>query len=288
MTTSVIIPAHNSERWIAKAIRSCQEQTVRPDEVIVASDGSTDGTVTLARSLGAKVLDLPKGNANVARNAGVRASSGELLLFLDADDWYEPDKIERHVSVQEGGSWGLVIDPATMVDEAGRVLRLAGPPINAPLDYRGFLKRRFWYGGSSFSTLRRNLAEIDGWREELRSQQDIDLWLRLAHEIAPAFVMGSSHTWYLQTSGSTSRRPNLVLANLDVLVKGLPFLSGFEKRTLRSHVIFTAADNLPLGQALPLLSKAWDRCYDPRFLKAIARSFAKQRAKTENNLLIPS
>jgi hypothetical protein len=113
----------------------------------------------------------------------------------------------------------------------------------------------------------------------------VDVWLRLAHRHGPAFVLGTSHTWYLQTAGSTSRSPKLVLNNLQVLTRGLPFLSFSQKRTLHSHVIFTAADNLPLRQAWPLLASVLDRAYDPRFAKALIRSFAKGRVATENSLL---
>ncbi len=288
MKVSVIIPAHNAGRWIEKAVSSAWDQTRRPDEVIVASDGSTDDTVARATSAGAKVLDLPKGNANVARNAGVRSSSGDLLFFLDADDWFEPDKVERHLEAQAKGEWSLTIDPATTVDEQGTVGRLAGPALAAPVAFPAFTRRRFWYGGSSFSVLRERLDAIGGWREELRSQQDVDLWLRLAHRHGPGFVMGTSHTWYRQTTGSTSRSPKLVTSNLDVLTKGLPFLTFSQRRTLRSHVIFTAADNLPLREALPLLASVWDRAFDPRFFKAIVRSFANQRPRTDNSLLIHS
>jgi len=285
---SVIIPAHNAGSWVEKAVSSAFKQTRPPDEVIVSSDGSTDDTVALAVSAGARVLDLPKGNANVARNAGVGASSGELLFFLDADDWFEPDKIERHLETHSQGLWSFVIDPATMVDEDGQRGRLAGPALDAPLAYSSFTRRRFWYGGSTFSVQRSRLDAIGGWREELRSQQDIDVWLRLAHRHGPAYVLGTSHTWYRQTAGSTSRSPKLVMTNLDVLTRGLPFLTFSQKRTLRSHVIFTAADNLPLREALPLLASVGDRVYDPRFLKAIARSLANRRLPAENSLSVQS
>lgn len=275
MKTAVIIPAHNMERLIHKAIGSVKAQTVPPDEIIVASDGSTDNTVKIARELGVTVLDLPKGNGNVARNAGYRASSAELLFFLDSDDWYFPEKIERHIKQQTLGDYSVVIDPCTAISEEGFILRLCGPALNGPIEYKKFLSRTYWYGGSAMSVRRDKLDAIGGWREELPSQQDVDVWLRLAHENGPGFVMADSLTFYLQSTGSLSRTPKTVEKNLGILLSGLPFLSHNEKRQLWSHVIFTAADNLPISKAWPYLRTATDRILDPRFLKSVIRSLRK-------------
>jgi glycosyltransferase involved in cell wall biosynthesis len=277
LKASVIIPAYNASPWIEQAVASAWDQTRKPDEVIVASDGSTDDTAQKAKAAGAKVLELPKGNANVARNAGVRESVGQLLFFLDADDWFMPEKVERHIAVHDAGTWSMVVDPATTIDEQGQPGRLVAAALDGPLRYQSFLSRSYWYGGSSFSVSRSRLEEIGGWREELRSQQDIDLWLRLAFRHGPCYVLGKSYTWYRLTAGSTSRSPKNVLENLDVLTRGLSFLSYSQRRKLRSQVIFTAADNLRPNTALPLLARAADRFYDPRFIKAIARSFRNAR-----------
>ncbi len=273
MKISVVIPAHNAEAWIEQAVTSAFEQTVKPDEVIVGSDGSQDKTAEIAKKAGAKVLELSKGNANVARNAGIKASTGDLIFFLDADDWFKPDKIERHLEFQSSGMWSMTMDPATTIDLDGNTGRLAGPPLDSPVGYGYFTNRRYWYGGSSFATTRDKLEAIGGWREELKSQQDIDIWLRLAYRHGPAYVMGTSHTLYRLTAGSTSRSPKNVLSNLDNLLEGLPFLSFSQQRQLKSHVIFTAADNLSPRESFPLLAKVLDRSFDPRFIKSIVRSF---------------
>jgi glycosyltransferase involved in cell wall biosynthesis len=275
MTVSVIIPAYNAEQYIAHAIRSALEQSHAPVDVIVASDGSTDGTADVARKEGATVLELPKANGNVARNAGVRASRGELIAFLDADDWFLPKKLEAHVEAHSTGDWSCVFDPATTVWPDGTVGRLAGPALNGPLPMSGFTSRTHWYGGSSFTVRRTKLDAIDGWREELKRQQDIDLWLRLTHRHGPAFVMGESYTMFLMSAGSVSRTPSNILENLDQLLSGLPFLSNSERRRLRSHIIFTAVDNMKFPASLKLLLAASDSIVDPRWSKALVRSLRR-------------
>lgn len=88
---SVIIPAYNAERYLAEAVASVRAQELPADirhvELIVVDDGSTDGTLELARSLDADlVLSESHRNTASARNLGVRNATGDLIMFLDADD----------------------------------------------------------------------------------------------------------------------------------------------------------------------------------------------------------
>ncbi len=98
-TVSVVIPAFNSERFIAEAIASAQAQSHSPIEVIVVDDGSTDGTAGVARQLGAIVISLPHAGVSRARNHGTNLSTGEWIAFLDADDIWDPEKLALQVEV---------------------------------------------------------------------------------------------------------------------------------------------------------------------------------------------
>lgn len=85
---SVILPVCNGERFLAEAVASIRRQSVRPLEIIIVDDGSTDGTPELIRSLGTDVRSVAQPNAGpaAARNTGIRLAQGEVLAFLDADD----------------------------------------------------------------------------------------------------------------------------------------------------------------------------------------------------------
>ena len=102
-TVSVVIPAYDSERYLAEAIRSVLVQTHRPLEIIVVDDGSTDGTVGVARRFGTLVHVIRRGHAGIAatRNVGIAAATGELVAFLDSDDVWLPDKLARQVALVE-------------------------------------------------------------------------------------------------------------------------------------------------------------------------------------------
>jgi len=89
---SVVIPVYNGANFIANAIDSVLNQTIKPYEIIVVNDGSTDDTANqLAKFQNLiTVLSIPNGGVSRARNLGVQTSKGDFIAFLDADDvWYE-------------------------------------------------------------------------------------------------------------------------------------------------------------------------------------------------------
>ncbi|MBX3394969.1 MAG: glycosyltransferase family 2 protein [Phycisphaerae bacterium] len=99
-TVSVIIPTYNSAATLPDAIESVLNQTYAPDEIIIVDDGSTDDTQGVCRRFPESVRCIRQENAgaSVARNSGAAASCGDLLAFLDADDVWEPQKLELQVT----------------------------------------------------------------------------------------------------------------------------------------------------------------------------------------------
>ena len=97
-TFSVIIAAYNAERTIGRAIESVLSQTCPAHQVVVVDDGSTDDTAKVIAGFGDSVIYYFQENAGVsaARNAGVDLADGDWLAFLDADDWYYPDRLRWH------------------------------------------------------------------------------------------------------------------------------------------------------------------------------------------------
>lgn len=90
-TISVVIPAYQAERYLPEAVASVRSQDWPGGvEVIVVDDGSRDGTLALAQRLGDTVLTKERGGAASARNMGLRAAAGDLVMLLDADDMLTP------------------------------------------------------------------------------------------------------------------------------------------------------------------------------------------------------
>jgi glycosyltransferase involved in cell wall biosynthesis len=97
---SCIVPVFNGERYLKETINSILEQTYRPLEIIVADDGSTDGTAKVVANYKEQVFYLWQPNAGTAaaRNLGLSAAKGEFVAFLDADDLWHPEKLARQMA----------------------------------------------------------------------------------------------------------------------------------------------------------------------------------------------
>lgn len=101
---TVIIPAYNAQHYIAEALRSVLSQSFSNVEVLVIDDGSTDATARIAgqfSDLHLRVIRKPNGGVSSARNEGLRAANGRYITFLDADDRWRPQMLERTVSILE-------------------------------------------------------------------------------------------------------------------------------------------------------------------------------------------
>lgn len=98
-TVSVIIPAYNEARVIARCLGSLLDQTHRPHEIIVVDDGSTDGTQAIARGFGGvTLLEQSHEGSGAARNRGANTATGDVLCFLDADMRFARDFLARLVA----------------------------------------------------------------------------------------------------------------------------------------------------------------------------------------------
>ncbi|MGB7067962.1 MAG: glycosyltransferase family 2 protein [Pyrinomonadaceae bacterium] len=119
---SVIIPNYNYGRYLAEAVESALNQTFPPHEVIVVDDGSTDNSLEVLAEYDGRIKVISQNNQGVgaARNAGARMATGNLLAFLDADDYWAPEKLEKQVSkFSEDPDMGLVHCGLACVDENG-------------------------------------------------------------------------------------------------------------------------------------------------------------------------
>ncbi|MDD3180127.1 MAG: glycosyltransferase family A protein [Opitutaceae bacterium] len=99
---SILVPCFNAERWLAATLESACAQTWPHCEIIVVDDGSSDGSLALARTFagrGVRVFTQPNAGASAARNRALREARGEFFQFLDADDLIAPDKIAAQLSL---------------------------------------------------------------------------------------------------------------------------------------------------------------------------------------------
>src|SRR5262249_8777408 len=181
---SVVMANYNYARYLRAAIDSVLNQTLTDLELIVVDDGSTDGSREIIESyLGdARVRFRPVDHLGQpgAKNAGIERAGGPLVAFLDADDVWHPEKLEKQVALFEHEpTLGVVYSRRTLIDEVGREQPYRQPPL-----YRGnVLEHIFRDNFVCFSSVvvRRLVFEHVGLFDERSDLAiDYDLWLRVA------------------------------------------------------------------------------------------------------------
>ncbi|MBI3494357.1 MAG: glycosyltransferase [Acidobacteria bacterium] len=181
---TVVVPNYNCGRFLANAIDSVLRQTYAPFEIVVVDDGSTDDSLDVVKQYGDRVRVITQMNQGVsaARNAGIRASRGALVAFLDADDLWHPDKLAKQVPLFENPAVGLVYCAVEYVDERlnhlgtnftgrrGRVLREIA-----------LLRGTVVLAGGSTAVVRRECFDRAGmFDREMSTAADWDMWRRIA------------------------------------------------------------------------------------------------------------
>jgi glycosyltransferase involved in cell wall biosynthesis len=202
---TVLIDTYNHESFIEEAINSvlAQEFSASETEILVVDDGSTDRTPDLVRRFGLRVRLLRKVNGGQASafNAGIREARGEIVAFLDGDDWWAPGKLTAVADVfaAEAGI-GLVGHGITHVYPDGR--QLAELPrevsrfrITSAADARKFCTRRGFLGTSRMAYRNEILRRIGAVPEALKFEADEYLF-SIAGIFADVMILRESFTFY--------------------------------------------------------------------------------------------
>ncbi len=183
---SIIMPAYNCEKYIAGSIESVQKQTFRDWELLVVDDFSTDGTAAVVKRYAAedariKLLSQPENTGAAAtRNRAIDEAKGEYLAFLDSDDIWYPEKLEKQLAFMEENNYSFTCSAYQKINEADEPL---GKPIRpyARADY----KKCLYYGNClGNSTVIYRLGSYGKPHvPPIRKRNDFALWLQiLRHE----------------------------------------------------------------------------------------------------------
>jgi glycosyltransferase involved in cell wall biosynthesis len=184
---SVIMPTHQAAAFIERTVQCVLEQTWTDWELVVVDNGSTDGTEAIVRGFDDSRVRYhwqeDSGLPANSRNVAIRMAGGDFLAFLDADDWWAPEKLERVAeTLDTDPATDLVCHDMDVVDPQGRVLGKRSYSLDERDAYTQLLYRGCFLTTSA-TTLRRSRAVEVGLFDEhpdFRTVEDFDLWLKVA------------------------------------------------------------------------------------------------------------
>ncbi len=185
---SVIIPAFNRAHTLPKALDSVLSQTLKPREIIVVDDGSTDETnAVLANYPGLCIISQDNRGVSAARNMGIKKAGGEWLAFLDSDDEWLKEKLEKQ--------WDTICIDDKLICHTEEIWIRNGQRVNP-------MKKHKKFGGmiyerclplcvispSSVMIHRSVFKDVGVFDESLEVCEDYDLWLRICAKYSVLFI----------------------------------------------------------------------------------------------------
>jgi glycosyltransferase involved in cell wall biosynthesis len=213
---SVIIPNYNYARYIEQAIESVLIQSYENVELIIVNNGSTDNSLEVLEKFGDKIhlIDQPNLGQSGARNSGLSLSSGELIAFLDADDFWEPNKLEMQISLMNDATQLVYSGISPFKDPGGEKLQSVLPK------YKGSCSKYFIdlpgasivLSGESTALFSRELLEKVGiFDAELNSTAGWDFFRRCSRLTNFDFVNEPLVNYRLHSSNMSNSNTNVIL-----------------------------------------------------------------------------
>lgn len=209
---SIIVPVHNAGRFIEKTIESVLSQSYQNFELLLVNDGSTDNSVSVIKNIMASKADArinllvnPRsGSAARTRNLGIKKAKGDYIAFLDADDIWHKDKLEKTVNFLEKQKSVFVFTGYEFADEHGRGL---GKYVNVPacLDYENALSRTVIFTSTVMFDISKEsmLSKEDIMMPEIKSE-DTATWWRILRKGIIANGLNESLVLYRRAGKSLS------------------------------------------------------------------------------------
>lgn len=213
---TVVIPAYNAMTYLPETLDSVLKQTFTDFEVLIINDGSKDNIIQWASTITdsrVKLISQTNQGVSAARNTGINTAQGEYIAFLDADDLWEPTKLEKQVQCFESKpEVGLVYTWTLLVDQQGKS---TGTVTASHIEGNVWEKLLLGdvIGNGSSAMIRRSCFETVGlFDTELSSAEDPDMWARISAHY-PLAVIKEVLVYYRQRSGSVSRDYDRMMLN---------------------------------------------------------------------------
>lgn len=207
---SVVMPAYNSAKYIRESVDSVLRQEYRNLELVIADDASNDDTLALVQEMArndVRITVLPSESnqgAGATRNRAIQATRGRYLAFLDADDVWAPNKLQRQISFMQENTYAFTFTSYRMCTEWGAETETV-VDVRCPdeVGYHDMLAKRATIGCSTVVLDREMVGPVE--MPLVRSGQDYALWLQLLKRGLRAHRFPEILTSYRVVPGSVSR-----------------------------------------------------------------------------------
>jgi glycosyltransferase involved in cell wall biosynthesis len=238
---SVVLPVHNRADVLARAVQSVLDQRLANFELVIVDDGSTDGSPSVAKSFEderIKVIELGENRGgNAARNAGVKAAKAPLIAFLDSDDTFLPEKLERVVAEFDSRrELDLLVDSFVKVQPSGARVTRKNPVISDRETFRRALFTRQLWKATPSITVKRETALRVMFDETLRRLQDFDFLIR-ASEVANCGSTDAVLWVKYWDPNAISIQDNMIPANVELVRRHPEYLKVREYRPGLAYIL---------------------------------------------------
>jgi glycosyltransferase involved in cell wall biosynthesis len=230
---SVIIPNYNHGPYLAECIESALRQTLKPFEVIVVDDGSTDNTREVLSRYPVQSIFLHRQGPSGARNAGIQAASGDWIALLDADDYWLPEKLERQMAAIQDE--GFCYCASTLFFKDGRK---QAQPFYESSRIKAVLRDQNCIDISTIIIRKDKLLEVGGFNVNMPAAEDWEVWLKLSR-VTKFLGVPEMLVMTRMTGTGLGADPEIVFRSMEGIVAagtaGLPPVSRFIRaRRMRS------------------------------------------------------
>lgn len=220
---SVVIPAYNAMKYLPTTLESVLKQTYSDFEVLIINDGSSDGIGDwVAGLIDARIKLISQENQGLpgARNTGISQAQGEYIAFLDADDLWEPTKLEKQVQcLEHQPAAGVVYTWSLLVDEHGNPTGRVHAGHGEGNIWQQLLLGKDPIANGSSAMVRRCCFEKAGlFDTSLKSAEDLDMWIRIAADY-PFAGIKEPLTLYRQYPDSMSKNHQRMFQSLRTVVE---------------------------------------------------------------------
>jgi glycosyltransferase involved in cell wall biosynthesis len=241
---SVVIPAYNAAEYIASTLNSVLAQTLRSFEILVINDGSPD-TAALEQALQpflSQICYVQQENRgpSAARNAAIRLARGKYIAFLDSDDSWFPNHLEKQVAALENDpSLGLIYSNVLHVEDGVPIaVAFDRTPQSEPVSFEALLREDCTVGTSATVAVRQVILDAGLFDEGLRRCEDFDLWLRMANNGAHMTFTPDIQIYHRLANGLAGNHELMKRARMQVYEKAslLRNVTGDQQRVIRRKI----------------------------------------------------